>query len=400
MTPFRTLYIDMDSFFASVEQQADASLRGRPVGITALVEDAGCLVAASYEAKAHGVRTGTRVHEAKRLCPDITLRPSRHRLYARVNREIAGVIDEIAELEFIRSIDEFQVRLDQATSDRDSALDLGRDLKSAIRDRVGSELSSSVGIGPSHLLAKIAGKLDKPDGLEFLGPENMPARLNHLALDDLPGISRGIRKRLGNAGVTDIAKLHALDPRHARAIWRSVEGERFVRMLQGEDIPLLPTKRSTYGNSKVLAPQYRNPTKAYAVGRWLVDKAAYRLRRDGWCSGRFGLSVRIFPEGRWSQDRICPLTQDTRFFLSVYGELWSTMMDMTNSRKIASVSINLGRLVKLDERTGDIINAVAPGERTRGEILCHAIDSLNYRFGRRSVIYGTQLEHPGFFERG
>ncbi|MEO1109857.1 MAG: hypothetical protein AAFX90_18235 [Pseudomonadota bacterium] len=91
----RTLYIDMNSFFASVEQEAEPALRGRPVAITAIESDAGACVAASYEAKAFGIKTGTRIHEAKRLCPHLVLRPSRHKLYVRINQKIAAVIDHL-----------------------------------------------------------------------------------------------------------------------------------------------------------------------------------------------------------------------------------------------------------------------------------------------------------------
>ncbi len=98
MTPFRTLYIDMNSFFASVEQQVDPSLRGRPLAITAVSASTGAVVAASYEAKAFGIGVGTRIHEARRKCPGIVFRPSRHRLYVRINQKIAAVLDEMGEL--------------------------------------------------------------------------------------------------------------------------------------------------------------------------------------------------------------------------------------------------------------------------------------------------------------
>lgn len=244
MTQMRSLYIDMNSFFASVEQQEDPSLRGKPLGITAINAESGACVAASYEAKAFGVRTGTRVYEARRMCPGIIFRPSRHRLYVRVNQQIAEVVDELAELEAVRSVDEFQVALGGQTAELAAALELGRQIKAAIRSRVGSELRCSIGIGPNHLLAKIAGKLEKPDGLQWLSAENMPDRLAHLQLDDLPGISHGIKARLARARIWGIPELYALDPRHARMIWGSVEGERFVRALQGMNIPLLPTERN------------------------------------------------------------------------------------------------------------------------------------------------------------
>ncbi len=147
MTPFRTLYIDMNSFFASVEQQENPSLRGRPLAITAVSAESGAVVAASYEAKAFGVGVGTRIADARRLCPGIRFRPSRHRLYARVNQKIAAVL---AEVERIRSIDEFQIALGGATAKRKNAKALARRMKQAIYAQVGPELRCSIGIGPNR----------------------------------------------------------------------------------------------------------------------------------------------------------------------------------------------------------------------------------------------------------
>jgi len=132
MTEFRTLYIDMNSFFASVEQQMEPSLRGKPVGITAVEAESGCVVAASYEAKAFGVRTGTRVYEARRLCPNIIFRPSRHKLYVRMNQRIAAVLDRYAELERIRSVDEFQIALGGTTARLEEAIALTKQLKAVV----------------------------------------------------------------------------------------------------------------------------------------------------------------------------------------------------------------------------------------------------------------------------
>ena len=396
---FRTLYIDMNSFFASVEQQEDPSLRGRPVGITAIAAESGAVVAASYEAKAFGVKVGTRVYDAKRMCPGIVFRQSRHRLYVRVNQKIAAVLDEMGELERIRSIDEFQVALGGITGELEGAMDLARRMKVAIRERVGSELRCSVGIGPNQLLAKIAGKLQKPDGLQWLSPENMPSRLSHLQLDDLPGISRGIKTKLNKAMIWDIPSLYALDPRHARLIWHSVEGERFVRALQGEDIPLGETQRSGYGNSKVLAPKYRRPDQARLVGRWLTEKATERMRRDDFCAQRFTLHIRIMPKGGWAKSQSVNASQDTQIMLNIFENLWRKMM-VTQPRIIGSVSVQLGDVLPLSQRSGELFLPLAPAAQNRNEKLSAVVDRINHRYKSRVITFGRQQDHPGFFENG
>lgn len=399
MGPFRTLYIDMNSFFASVEQQVNPAIRGRPVAITAMENEKGCCVAASYEAKAHGVKTGTSVPEARRLCPDIVFLPSRHRLYVRYNLRVAGVMDRYAELERIRSVDEFQIALSGEATTLDGASALVKRLKSAVSREVGECLRFSAGIGPNHLLAKIAGKLEKPNGFQWLSADNMPERIGHLALDDLPGISRSMKDRLIRAQVYDVETLCRLDPRHARLIWRSVEGERFVRMLQGMHIEIAPTQRGGYGNSKVLAPDFRQPREAYLVSRWLVEKAAARLRRDGRVAASF--SLHLAPgDGRWARTVKCAPRQDTAEFLRINRALWRAAWPVIRRQKLFGVSVHLGDVGLLDERVGDLLAPLAPAERSAGERASVAVDFINQRFGAGTVTFGVNQPHPGFFERG
>ncbi|MGJ8606197.1 MAG: DinB/UmuC family translesion DNA polymerase [Marivita sp.] len=403
MTPMRCLYLDMNAFFASVEQQVDSRLRGRPVAITALETGphnnwAGAVVAASYEAKAQGVKTIMRVAEARQICPDIVFLQARHKLYARANQAISKAIDTIAEVERVRSIDEFQIALGGRTSALPAALDLARDIKKIIREDVGSQLRCSIGIGPNQLLAKIAGKLEKPDGLQWLAPENMPEAIAHLKLDDLPGISRGMSARLGKAHVWGIHELYALDPRHARMIWRSVEGERFVRGLQGEDIPLIETQRNTYGQSKVLAPKYRPAPMATRVGRWLVERAAARMRRDGYCAGRISIHIGLWKKhGHHWQQTLNP-SQDTRDFLDIFDTL--TEQFARSRTQATSIGINLTNLVLLTERNGELFLPLAPGQNSKRETLSATIDRINLRYGKTVIKYGDQQEHLGFFDRG
>lgn len=397
---FRVLYIDMNSFFASVEQHLDPSLRGRPVAITAVDAHSGACVAASYEAKAFGVRTGTRVQDARRLCPGIIFRPSRHRLYVRFNLAVADVLDRHAELTHIRSVDEFQLALSGAACDLEGAAELVGRLKQAVASEVGECLRFSAGVGPNHLLAKLAGKLEKPNGFRWLSADNMPDAIAHLALDDLPGISTAMKQRLYRAGIYDVQTLCRLDPRHARLIWRSVEGERFVRLLQGMDIPLTPTVRGGFGNSKVLAPEFRAPRQAYLVGRWLVETACARLRQEGFVASRFSLSIGFMGGGRWIRGMSCAASQDTALFLRLHRALWRMLWRVGAPAKIATVGVHLGNVGLLTERAGDLFAPLAPADRTRGERVALAVDHVNRRFGPGTITYGITAPHPGFFERG
>jgi len=400
MNIFRTLYVDMDSFFASVEKQLDPFLRKKPVGITAVNQDFGCIVAASYEAKAYGVKTGTRVYEAKILCPNILLRESRHKLYVRYNQKIASILDSIAELERIRSIDEFQIALGGDSARLKSAISLAVQMKLKIKELIGHEVTLSIGIAPNPLLAKIASKLDKPDGLQWLSFDNMPQKIRHLDLDDLPGISRGLRLRLWKAGVYDIESLYNLDPTHARIIWRSIEGERFVRSLRGEDIPIVNTIRRRYGNSKVLSPEYQSIKKAYLVGRWLIEKSSERLRKHKYCSGRLDIIVRTSSLGTWADSITFTFSQDTFFFLNQFSKLWNKMIDTIKPIYIDSLGVHFSNIIFLQDRSAELFIGFEAGRQNKKEKLSSSIDNLNFRYGKRVVKFGIHKEHPGFFEKG
>lgn len=402
MGPYRTLYLDMNSFFASVEQQLNPAIRGRPVGITAMEGLHGACVAASYEAKAFGVKTGTSVRDAMRMCPGIVLLPSRHRLYVRYNLRVAEVLDRYAELERIRSVDEFQLSLSGETSTLEGAVALVRVLKERVAAEVGECLRFSAGIGTNHLLAKIAGKLEKPNGCRHLGPDNMPDAIAHLALDDLPGISRAMLARLEAAGIADMTALCRLDPRHARAIWHSVEGERFVRQLQGEPIPLIETSRGGYGQSKILAPEYRKPSAAYLVSRWLIEKACTRLRRDGWVAGSFAIQIARADQHGIHSTMSCAQSQDSALFLRINRLMWrrAWRRGLLQGQTILSVGVHLAHLERLDRRNGDMLLGLRAGAMTRGERVSEAMDAVNRRFGAGSIKRGLNQPHPGFFERG
>jgi DNA polymerase-4 len=226
----------------------------------------------------------------------------------------------------------------------------------------------------------------------------MPDAIAHLKLDDLPGISRGMSTRLAKAHVWGISELYALDPRHARMIWRSVEGERFVRGLQGENIPLIETQRNTYGQSKVLAPEYRPAPMATSVGRWLVERATARMRRDGYCAGRISIHIGLWKRrGHHWQQTLTP-SQDTRDFLNIFDSL--TAQFAQSRTRATSVGINLTNLVLLTERNGELFLPLAPGQNSKREALSAAIDRINLRYNKTVIKYGKQQEHLGFFDRG
>jgi len=380
----QVLYLDMNSYFASVAQQVEPELRARPVAIlTTLNRNAAC-IAASYDAKATGVRVGTRMFEAEKMCPGIVFRAARHDIYVEVHAQIKSAIERVIPIAAVHSVDEVSCRLTGTEQRLPNALRLAEDARQSIYQHAGVALHCSIGLGTSRLLAKIAGELHKPSGTNWLTPAVMPDKLAHLKLTDLPGISGRMNARLEAAGVCDIPTLYALPPKHARAIWRSVEGERFLRALRGEDIPDPITKAHSFGHSQILSGVSRAPERARLILRRLLVKASTRLRRAGFFATYLHISVKDQTYKRLGAGAKISATQDSFTLLEHMETHWQQLAP----QKVFSVSVMLGGLVSTKNHTADLFENRAAGVLTERERLCQTLDALNQRYGRDTVIFG------------
>ena len=192
----RVLLVDFNSYFASVEQQLNPALRGRPVGVVPVMADSSSCIAASYEAKAFGVRTGTRVADAKRLCPDIVLVLADHAKYVQVHQQAVAVVDRVVPVQQVLSIDEMACELSGRWRERERAVALAQQLKAALLREIGSCMRTSVGIAPNTLLAKLASNMHKPDGLTVIEQHEVPERLYGLPVSALNGVGPRMVRRL------------------------------------------------------------------------------------------------------------------------------------------------------------------------------------------------------------
>ncbi|MDA0708302.1 MAG: type VI secretion protein ImpB, partial [Proteobacteria bacterium] len=175
-TGLQWLYLDLNSYFASVEQQLDKRLRGRPIAVVPTDTDATCAIAASYEAKAYGIKTGTMIYKARQMCPELITVPARHDKYVDYHHKVMNEINRYLPLTKICSIDEVACRLMGPECEEKNALALAQKIKNGIYHNVGVCLRSSIGIGPNRFLAKVASNLNKPDGLTVLYATELPDR--------------------------------------------------------------------------------------------------------------------------------------------------------------------------------------------------------------------------------
>jgi DNA polymerase-4 len=387
----RWLYVDFNSYFASVEQELTPALRGKPVAVVPVETDSTCAIAASYEAKAFGVKTGTPVWQAKQMCPGLICVQARHDCYVAFHDLIVKEVERHIPVTAVCSIDEVACRLKNNETSVAQATAIGSSIKKGLRENIGEYVRCSIGVAPNRYLAKVATDLQKPDGFTVLLPGDLPQRLFGLKLRDLPGIGRNIERRLAAADIRDLPTLWSHDAEGLRAAWGSVWGERMYYLLRGEDLPEEKTRRRSVGHSHVLAPVLRTPTAARNVARRLLLKAASRLRRMAYYASALSLSLRPESGARLETHQRCYRAQDSQTFLALLDQLWEMLLKDRGGCRIRKVAVTLHELTPASGVQPELFDAVSDTDidaQARAEKLSRAMDKINQRFGRDSVLLG------------
>lgn len=379
------LVLDLNSFFASCEQQHKPRLRGKPVGIVPMENvDSTCILAASYEAKRFGIKTGTPVYEAKQRCPEIILMKATHGRYTEYHYRVMDAIESCTHIDRVMSIDEVACQMTGSQRKPENAIALAHKIKETIARDVGECLTSSIGIAPNILLAKLASDMMKPNGLVLIRPCDLPDKLLPLELRDFSGVGPGTERRLNMNGIFTVKDLYNCSRRQLRAVWGGVEGERFYDRIWGMNSNRAETKKSVLGHQHVLEPHLRNHQGAYHVLHHLTIKAAERLRSVGYFCTRLSLDIKMesrsrhVPGAKWALDTNFGQTQDTQFLLKIFETLWKHAPQDRPLR----VGVTLSGLVASSAHQMDLF------EKPKPKTLVSALDELNKKFGRHKVGFG------------
>ncbi len=380
------LYLDFDGFFASVEQQADKKLRGKPVGVVPFTNtNRTCVIACSRDAKALGVKNVMSVDEAINRCPDIILVPQKPDLYRRAHNALLSEIETILPIDTVKSIDELTCKLDgRGIAD---PMGLAKDIKRNLAESIGPVITCSIGFAANRQLAKIAGKQDKPNGVTIWHPHMMPGPLLNVRLGDIPGVGHRMRRKLAGLNIVETSGLLAIEPKHMRKIWGNVTGERMWYALHGYDIQAPETVKGMFGHGRVLPPESRTLDTAYEIARLLLIKAARRLRRSSYyCSGLWvWLSLE---NGGWERHRSLPVVRDDNAILSALRAVWfEAKATLPRRTKLFQVGVTLTNITPASERQMDFL-LDDEGERRKWEAVTSAIDTINHRYAKTAVSIG------------
>jgi DNA polymerase-4 len=337
---FQKLFLDMNSFFASVEQQVQPTLRGLPVGIAPYTGGTGCIIAASREAKNLGIKCGCLVKEARRLYKDVKIIESRPALYMIYHKEIKKVIESFTPHFQVLSVDEFVINLTSHEQNLAAAAKLGQGIKDKILSEVGDFLTCSVGIGPNRFLAKMAGERKKPDGLTIVQLKDLESFYHQIKLLDITGINHRLEFRLKNFGIDSPIDLYHADLPRLRSILDH-SGRLWWYRLRGYEIDEYTSSTKTVGHSHVLAPEHRTPLGAKAVLKKLIYKAASRLRADGFLAGGIFVAISFYDGPSFRKGRRVSPFSDTHSFISGAFEMLKDCHWYLNPSYVSVAAFNL-----------------------------------------------------------
>ena len=407
---FGFLHIDLNSFFASVEQHLHPEYRGKPTAVVPTMADTTCCIAASYEAKALGIKTGTRVGDAKKICPEIILVNGDHAEYARFSQDIAKAVENVCPVAHTPSIDEMVCQLMGRERQPPNARRIALAIKEAIKKDVGETLRCSIGMAPNRYLAKIASDMQKPDGLIGLLPSQLPRALAHLDLRDLPGVGARTEIRLKAKGIHTMPELLALDRNGMHKLMDSVWGDRMYHWLRGHDTgdngaPVASDLQKSLGHSHVLAPEHRSQEGAWAVAHKLLHKAAMRLRMEKFCTGALAVTIKYaltredtaqvaklkkhtsgIQHAGWGMEAHFRPCQDTLSLLEALQGCWKQRPQETLHQKPFFVGVTLRNLIPEDEMQTMLFEE--PGNRSQ---LSATMDKLNLKYGHTTLHFAGML---------
>lgn len=373
------LFLDLNGYFAAVEQQLNPELRGRPVAVTPVNVDSGMVIAASSEAKRYGVKCGVLVADAKEMCPGIVIVPApSHGHYVEYHNKVRNVLKTVLPLEDkdVHSIDEMFFRLIGTERTPAVAREIALEMKRRLRKDVGECITASIGIAPNSFLAKLASDMKKPDGLVILTADDVPDALLGLKLTDFCGINRRMKVRLEGHGILTVEHLYAASKEELRAAFGSKIGTDWWYLLRGMHKDRPDSPRRSLGHSHILPPEWRTDKGCYEVILRLLQKAAARLRQEGLVAKAMYVYV-VGKTNSWGRDIRLDGTSDTMVFYERLRQTWETR----DFQRPIQVGITFTDLWVPQDITPSLFE---PQRDTRA--INSAMDAMNERYGRKTVL--------------
>jgi len=383
-TARRVLHVDMDAFFAAVEQHDRPELRGKPVLVGGSSRERGVVATASYEARPFGPRSAMPMAQAVRLCPDAIVVPVRMHRYREVSQQVFRVFDEFTPLVQPVSVDEAYLDVTGCEALFGPAEEIARRLKARVREE--TQLTASVGVAPNRFLAKLASDLEKPDGLVVIPAEGVQELLDPLPLGRIWGIGRATLQRFERLGAHRVVDVRRLSSDTLARHFGSA-GEHFYRLARGiDDSPVVPEREAKSISAEVTFPaDVRDREALRRVILHQLDDVCLRLRRHELFARTVSLKIR-YPDFTTitRSETLSDATQRT-------DELWACAARIFDAwaaaerRPVRLIGAGVSHLQREPQRQ---LSLFGEEQSQRSERLDATVDALKSRFGNDAVRRG------------
>jgi len=381
------MHIDLNSCFATSEQQARPLLRGKPVGVTNRITKHCCIIAASYEAKALGVKVGMRLDEAKMIVPDIVMVESDPPKYHYIYQKLLNIMRSYSPNVTMKSIDEgvIDFHATRQNINQTTLVDIGQEIKQRLRDDVGCWMRCNVGIAPNRFLAKQAASLHKPDGLDVIDHTNLRQVLSTLKLTDLTGIAERNQARLNASGIlTPLQFLDASPELLKRHVFKSVCGEDWHKRLRGHEVDDNNWETKTIGRQYVLEDRHPTPELVMARMAYLCETTGIKLRYKGFCARGVSVYVNYQSGDHWHERKMFKTT----FFTN--AEIYRRAILLLNRRPMndypREIGISCYALTKSNKSQLSLLEDV-----NKETWLTEAVDCINEQYGEFTITYANSM---------
>jgi DNA polymerase-4 len=382
------MHIDMNAFFASVEQQSNPPLRGKPIAVTGSGSRT-VILTASYEARASGVKTGLTIWEARQKCPALILVSASNRLYTHVSSRIMKLLHDYTPLVEVFSIDEAFLDITGSVKLFGGIERICSLIKSRIKARFG--ITCSIGIAPNKLLAKLASEMKKPDGLTIIKPDEISRTLEHLPIKELCGIGRRMERHLLMMSIYTCGELGRCDEKRLTRKF-GIVGTRLKQMGQGiDDSPVIPAGEAeevkSVGHSMTLRKDISERVDILKFLLQLSEMVGRRSRRYGVRGRTVHLTIRYADFTTFGKQETQP------DYINLSDDIYKAAVKILDTLELSQPIRLLGiRLTNLQHQTSQL--PLFPEEQIKLK-LTEAMDKVNSRFGDFVLMYGSLLGQEG-----
>jgi DNA polymerase IV len=380
------LHVDMDAFYASVEQRDQPVLRGKPL-IVGGTSRRGVVAAASYEVRAYGVRSAMPIRRALELCPHAICVPPRIRYYAEVSRQVFRIFHEFTPVVEGLSLDEAFLDVTASEALKGDAVSIAREIKMQIRHT--TALTASVGVGGNKLVAKIASDLGKPDGLTIVPPDRVHDVLDPLSIRRLPGLGRKTGEKVEAAGIHTLAELR----RAPDAVLWPIFGRYAQRVRERaagiDERPVqADSEEKSISAEETFETDLADPARLQAELASLAERTASRLRAKSLVAACVRVKIRRHDFATFTrQRRLAPPTNETRTIGRVAHQLLAAWLARQPRARLRLLGVGVADLTAADQ-----LELFRPASEREGSTLDEAVDAIRERFGMQSVTRANSIK--------